>query len=277
MANENETPPVISKPFSFQLRNTSIHECDDVRRCLWRHIWRPLLHQDPTGGVVGKTMEHRINWQFQWLWLGKVQKLRISAWIENTRPTLLRQYGMKATIRVQTLHFSNTEIEYAFLNINQYKQKQSNTFYFNLFIPEQRRPKIPMAWQWVAALFGNRHMAKCHQRVPWNLVESESNYGNPWAPKKRFIFHNFHNLSLFLFLFSKKGKCRKLRTEFANKGPRTMADSGSRTVLQQHYFLFGHFSLTCKLKRSARPIMLNTIKIEDLQVIPLGLLDIFTW
>ena len=184
MANENETPPVISKPFSFQLRNTSIHECDDVRRCLWRHIWRPLLHQDPTSGVVGKTMEHRINWQFQWLWLGKVQKLRISAWIENTRPTLLRQYGMKATIRVQTLHFSNTEIEYAFLNINQYKQKQSNTFYFNLFIPEQRRPKIPMTWQWVAALFGNRHMAKCHQRVPRNLVESESNYGTPGPQKE---------------------------------------------------------------------------------------------
>lgn len=56
-----------------------------------------------------------------------------------------------------------------------------------------------------------------------------------------------------------------------------MADPGSRTVLQQHYFLFGHVSLTCKLKRRARPIMLNTIKIEDLQVIPLGLLDIFTW
>lgn len=201
MANENETPPVISKPFSFQLRNTSIHECDDVRRCLWRHIWRPLLHQDPTSGVLGKTMEHRINWQFQWLWLGKVQKLRISAWIENTRPTLLRQYGMKATIRVQTLHFSNTEIEYAFLLIININKNNQTHFILTFSSRNNGDPK---------SLWPGSELRHCLAIGIWQNATKEflgtwskvSQIMEPLGPKKKIHLPQFSQpLSVFVLVF----------------------------------------------------------------------------
>ncbi len=71
----------------FQLRNTSIHECNDLRRCLWRHIWRPLLHQDPTSGVVvvwvGKNhgiSSNQLEIPVTLSWKG-VKAILISAWL----------------------------------------------------------------------------------------------------------------------------------------------------------------------------------------------------